>query len=300
MARTTSQPEPKKRRKRKEKDPEGRMSLGEHLAELRDRLLWCAGAVVVFTIVGWLIYPWVFEMLNRPFLEAQQNGVKAYANMATIGSPLDVKLRISAYIGLILAAPMIMYQAWMYVVPGLHRNERRYALGFFGAGIPLFAVGCVMGYIGMTRLVPVLLGFAPGGDDVQIVQNVDFNTYLQMFIKTMLAFGIAFVMPVVLVLLNFMGVLRGMTMLRAWRWVVFLCFAFIAILVPTPDPLTLIGMTLPVIALYFIAIGIACWHDRKMDQRSGSAADGPSSIEAPIAVERLDSDRGRERDPGQS
>ena len=291
MARDTSRPQPTKRRKRKEKDPEGRMSLGEHLAELRDRLLWCAGAVVVFTVVGWFIYPWVFEMLNRPFVEAQERGVQAYANLSTVGSPLDVKLRISAYIGMILSAPMIMYQAWMYVVPGLHRNERKYALGFFGAGIPLFAIGCVMGYIGMTRLVPVLLGFAPRTDGVQLVQNVDFNMYLQMFIKTMLAFGIAFVMPVVLVLLNFMGVVRGMTLLKAWRWVIFLCVAFIAIMVPTPDPLTLIGMTLPVVGLYFTAIGIAVWHDRRVDQRVGSPEDGPAAIDAPVSLERLEQPR---------
>lgn len=276
------------RRKRKEKDPEGRMSLGEHLSELRNRLLWCAAAVFVGSVIGWFLYDWVFELLNQPFAEARGKGIDAYTNLSTVGQALDVKLRVSAYVGLILSAPMFMYQTWMYVVPGLHMNERKYALGFFGTAIPLFAIGCVMGYFGMTRLVPVLLGFAPG--EGAFVQNIAFDTYLAMFVKTMLAFGIAFTMPVVLVLINFMGIVSGKAMLAAWRWVIFLCFAFIAIMVPTPDPLTLIGMTLPVVGLYFTAIGIAIINDKRREKKlleQGNNIGAPSAIDGPASLEEL-------------
>ncbi|MCS6710664.1 twin-arginine translocase subunit TatC [Brachybacterium sp. EF45031] len=271
------------------------MSLGEHLVELRNRMLICALSVLLMSIVGWVFYDQIFAFIDQPFQRARADGVTAYINLGTVGSPLDVQLRVSAYVGLILAAPIILYQAWAFIMPGLHKHERRYALGFFFPAVFLFIVGLLAGYWVMDKAVPLLLGFAPDG---QTVQNIDINKYLQLFVKTMLAFGIAFVMPVVLVLLNFLGLITGRSMLKAWRWVVFVCFLFTAIMVPTPDPFTMIFMTIPMVALYFIAVGISIWNDRRRGIREGEDLDddeasviddAPEAIDAP---ERLDSLRG--------
>ncbi len=253
------------KKKRRKKDPEGRMSLGEHLTELRNRLVITAIAVLIFSIVGWFLFPWVFEILKQPFTLAAKDGLNASLNFQGIGTGLNVQLQMAAYVGLILASPIAMWQAWAFVMPGLHKNERRYALGFFGSAIPLFYLGCLAGYWAINKAVPVFLSFTPDSDQVE--QLIRYDEYLSLLIKTMLAFGIAFVLPVVLVLFNFMGLLPGRTMLRAWRWVVFLCFVFTALMVPTPDPFTLLGMSAAISSLFFIAVGIALYNDRRRAKR---------------------------------
>lgn len=261
------QPAGKRRTKkvRRKKDPEGRMSLGEHLTELRNRLVITAIAVVIFAIVGWIIYPWVFEALKRPFTIAAAEGFPAELNFQGVGTGLNVQLQVSAYTGLILASPVAMWQTWAFIVPGLHRNEKRYALGFFGTGIPLFFLGCLAGYYAINRAVPVFLSFTPSAE--QVTQIIRYDEYLGLLVKTMLAFGIAFILPVVLVLLNTMGLLSGRAMLKAWRWVVFLCFAFVAVMVPTPDPFTLIGMSAAICSLFFGAVIISMLNDRRRAKR---------------------------------
>lgn len=277
------------------RDPEGRMSLGEHLTELRNRLVISAVTVLLLAIVGWIIFPWVFEALKRPFELASEQGLNAYLNFQGVGTGLNVRLQMSAYVGLILSSPMIMLQVWLFVMPGLHKNERRYAIGFFGSAIPLFFIGCLAGYWAVNQLVPVLLTFTPQTDQVE--QLIRYDEYLSLLVKTMLAFGVAFVVPVVMVLLNFMGLVSGRAMLKAWRWIIFLSFAFTAVMVPTPEPITLIAMSAAISALFFGAIVIAILHDRRQAKRSGDEdlgddeastiddevekVDGPSRLDEP-------------------
>lgn len=270
------------------RDPEGRMSLGEHLTELRNRLVISAITVLVFSVVGWFLFDWVFEALKRPFTLAAEQGLQADLNFRGVGTGLNVKLQMSAYVGLLLSSPMIMLQIWLFVMPGLHKNERRYAIGFFGSAIPLFFIGCLAGYWAVNQLVPVLLSFTPQADGVE--QLISYDEYLSLLVKTMLAFGVAFVVPVVMVLLNFMGLVSGRAMLKAWRWIIFLSFAFTAVMVPTPEPITLIAMSAAIASLFFGAIVIALLHDRRQAKRSGDEdldddevekIDGPSRLDEP-------------------
>src|SRR5699024_9898982 len=147
---------------RRRKDPEGRMSLGEHLVELRNRLMISAATIVVLAVAGWFLFPWVFDAVKAPIEAAgAESELNALINFQGVGTGLNVRLQMSAYIGLILSAPMLLAQVWLFVTPGLHRNERRYAIGFFGSAIPLFFLGCVAGYWAVTQLVPVLMSFTP-------------------------------------------------------------------------------------------------------------------------------------------
>ena len=295
QGRDGAQSAPAKKRRR---DPEGRMSLGEHLIELRNRLVISAVTVLVFSIVGWFVFDWVFDALKRPFTHAAAQGLQADLNFQGVGTGLNVKLQMSAYVGILLSSPMIMLQTWLFVMPGLHRNERRYAIGFFGTAIPLFFIGCAAGYWAVNQLVPVLLSFTPQADQVE--QLIRYDEYLSLLVKTMLAFGIAFVVPVVMVLLNFMGLMRGRTMLKGWRWIIFLSFAFTAVMVPTPEPITLIAMSAAIASLFFGAIVIALIHDRRQarsgddnlaDDEASSIDDEVEKIDGPSSLDDADEDR---------
>lgn len=274
-------------KRRSRRDPEGRMALGEHLVELRNRLVISAITVLLLSIVGWMVFPWVFDTLKRPILEASgENSINALINFQGVGKGLNVRLQMAAYVGLILSSPMIMLQIWLFVMPGLHRSERKYAIGFFGSAIPLFFLGCAAGYWAVNQLVPVLMSFTPNVDGVS--QIIPYDDYLNLLVKTMLAFGIAFVVPVVMVLLNFLGLVRGKTMLKGWRWIIFFSVLFTAIMVPTPEPITLLAMSGAMASLFFGAIVIALIHDRRKgvddedeldDDQASSLDDGPSSLD---------------------
>ncbi|MBV7412047.1 twin-arginine translocase subunit TatC [Dermabacteraceae bacterium TAE3-ERU27] len=240
------------------------MTLGEHLLEARNRLLICAVAVLLATIVGWFFSDQVLQTIAAPFDVARKElNLNAQPNFAGVGTSLDIKLRMSAYFGLIAASPVILWEAWRFITPGLKKNERKYALGFMGAAVPLFFMGCAAGYYAMSKAVPLFMSFTPEN----FTNIVDFGSYMNLFIRTVLVFGIAFTLPVFLVALNMLGVLRGRTMLKAWRWVVFLIFLFTAIMVPTPDPFTMIFMAMPICGFYFIAVGISIRNDKKRDAR---------------------------------
>lgn len=275
------------------------MSLGEHLVELRNRLLICAVAVLLFSIVGWFLFPWVFDAVKAPIEAAgEDSDLQALINFQGVGQGLNVKLQMAAYIGLILASPIIILQIWLFVMPGLHKNERRYAIGFFGSAIPLFFLGCIAGYWAVNQLVPVLMSFTPTEGSTS--QIIPYDQYLALLIKTMLAFGIAFVVPVVMVLLNFMGLITGKAMLKAWRWIIFLSFAFTAVMVPTPEPITLIAMSAAIASLFFGAIVISLLHDKRVAKRTGEddlsddeasrIDDEVEEIEAPSRLDDADED----------
>jgi len=293
QGREQSETKPARRRGR---DPEGRMSLGEHLVELRNRLVISAVTVLLLSIVGWFLFPWVFDAVKAPIEAAgEDSDLEALINFQGVGQGLNVKLQMAAYIGLILSSPMIIAQIWLFVMPGLHRNERKYAIGFFGSAIPLFFIGCLAGYWAVNQLVPVLMSFTPTEGSTS--QIIPYDQYLALLIKTMLAFGIAFVIPVVMVLLNFMGLISGRSMLKAWRWIIFLSFAFTAVMVPTPEPITLIAMSAAIASLFFGAIVIALLHDRRVARRSGDEdlADDEASriddeVESIDGPSRLDDD----------
>ncbi|QNN83536.1 twin-arginine translocase subunit TatC [Brachybacterium sp. Z12] len=270
------------------------MSLGEHLIELRNRLMISAITVLLLSIVGWFLFPWVFDAVKAPIEAAgKDSDLQALINFQGVGQGLNVKLQMAAYIGLILSSPMIIAQIWLFVMPGLHKNERKYAIGFFGSAIPLFFLGCVAGYWAVNQLVPVLMSFTP--TEGATSQIIPYDQYLALLIKTMLAFGVAFVIPVVMVLLNFMGLVSGKAMLKAWRWIIFLSFAFTAVMVPTPEPFTLIAMSAAIASLFFGAIVISLIHDRRAARKSGDEdlgddeasriddevekIDGPSSLD---------------------
>ena len=274
------------------------MSLAEHLIELRKRLTRSAFAVLGGTILGWMIYDlgWFGELLEPVvpgaaealagrgtwaaisgpvFHIADELGLdpdKITLNFSSLTGALDIQFQVSIVVGIILSSPVWLYQIFAFFVPGLTKKERRYVFGFFFSAVPLFLLGCAAGWLVLPRIVEFMFRFVPPGAS----QLYDTKTYVDFILKLLLATGVAFVMPVFLVLLNFAGVMQGATILKGWRWAVLIIVVFTAMATPAADPISMILLALPMVVLYFAAVGIALWHDRVAARRQASFEAGLS------------------------
>ncbi|WP_369068969.1 twin-arginine translocase subunit TatC [Kineococcus terrestris] len=252
------------RRGRAPKDPEGRMPLREHLEELRKRLFRAALFIVVGAAAGWWLWPnVVLPTLESPFDSIGDGGG---LNFAGAVSPLDIQVKGALWVGLIVSSPVWIYQLWAFVTPGLTRRERTWAIGFVSAGVPLFLAGMALAWYILPTTMGLITQFTP--DDAY--NFIDAPSYLSFVMRLLLAFGIAFLVPVVLVALNFAGLLSGGAVLKQWRITVFLCFLFSAVFTPTPDALTMIVMAMPMIFLFAVATTICVLNDKRRRRRDGA------------------------------
>jgi sec-independent protein translocase protein TatC len=269
--------------RRRPKDPEGRMPLREHLRELRNRLLKAGLAIVVGAVAGWFLYPPVFDALMRPIYEIAKAHPDRFVsvNFAQVASPFNLRLKLSFYIGFVVSSPIWLYQLWAFIVPGLTRREKRYSLGFVAAAVPLFVAGLGLAWLVLPNAVRFLTEFTPeGGSNVIVADD-----YLTFVLRITLAFGIAFVTPLLLVALNMIGILPARTLAKGWRVAVFLCFLFAAIASPTPDAGSMLALAFPMVGLYMIAVGIAFLNDRRRARRAAAEGWGDLSDEEASPLE---------------
>lgn len=235
------------------------MPLRAHLVELRNRIFKAALGILLGAVAGWFLYDPVLSALTTPIKEvSEEAGRQATANFGAVASAFDLKLRISVWLGVIVSSPIWIYQLWAFITPGLRRRERAYALGFFFASVPLFLAGSYLAFLALPNFVKFLVSFSPEG----FSNFIDAQVYLGFVMRLILTFGLSFLLPVLLVGLNFMGLMAGRTMLRGWRWVVVVAFTFAAMATPTPDVMSMFMLALPLLALFFLAIGIAMLRDR--------------------------------------
>lgn len=261
---TVAEKKPRTKKSKSPKNAEGRMSLGEHLIELRNRLFIAGIAIVVACIAGWFLSKPVIDALNAPirYIAAQQ-GKEASFNYGTITGAFDLQLQISLTIGIVIASPIWLYQIWAFLVPGLTRKEKQYGVGFILTAIPLFLAGCASGWFVFPHIVELMTSFA-----AQDSSNVlDAKIYYDFVLKLVIVVGIAFVLPVFLVLLNFVGILPGMTILKAWRIAIMAIVLFTAIATPAADVVTMFLLAIPMIFLFFAAVGVSIWSDRRKAKR---------------------------------
>ena len=191
----------------------------DHLRELRNRLFKAAIAVVLGTVVGFLVYEPLLAALIKPIRDLNQHeGRQATLNFDGVASSFDLMIQVSVFLGLIIASPVWLYQLWAFIVPGLHKKERRLALSFVAAAVPLFIGGVLVAWLVLPNAVRVLTDFTPSGGSNFISAQV----YLSFVLRLLLAFGIAFLLPVVLVGLNLAGLIKGQQLVKSWRITVFL------------------------------------------------------------------------------
>ena len=245
---------------------DGSMTLFEHLRELRGRLFKAALAIAVGTVIGLLLSEYVISFLKAPYCDYQlSHGAKGACQFAASSGPLDpflVTLKVGLYVGLLIGAPVWLYQLWAFIAPGLHKHERRYTYIFAAVAAPLFFAGALLAHL----IVAKSLHFFLGTSGLLVV--VDVNGYFSFVINMMLLFGAAFEFPLLIVMLNMVGVVSGKKLLGWWRPAVFLMFVFGAVVTPTPDPFGMSVLAGCMAVLYFGAVAFALLNDRRRARRA--------------------------------
>jgi sec-independent protein translocase protein TatC len=255
--------------------PDGAMTLFEHLRELRYRLVVSILAILVGMIVAWFFRYELLDILQRPYFQAIE-ALKAKNPDSTtllvninLTSPLTLSLKVSALAGLIVTAPFWLYQLWAFVVPGLLAKEKKWALIFIGAATPMFIGGVIVAYVVLPKAITVLLSFTQSG-----VSNLqDINAYLSFLLRLMLVFGLGFLIPLVVLMLNIVGVIKAKQMAKYRSLVIFGTFVFGAIATPSTDPFSMLAVALPMAVLFLAAEVIAHILDRRKARAVALAGD---------------------------
>ena len=242
---------------------DGRMSLVEHLYELRSRMGKALLAITVCVIVVFVFWEPVFDVLRQPYCDTTPGRINCDLFTTGIFSEFKVRLRVGFLGGVILASPVWLYQIGAFITPALHRKERRYALGFLLASLSLFAVGTVFAYLTISRGLDFLLRVGGGN----IVNLVGVQEYISFVTLCILAFGIAFEFPVVIMFLHLVGVLSSTKMRSARRGTIIGIFAASAFITPSQDPFTFCFMAAPLCLMYEVCILVARVRERARRRR---------------------------------
>jgi sec-independent protein translocase protein TatC len=168
--------------------------------------------------------------------------------------------------GLVLASPVWLYQIWAFVMPGLHKHERKWTLIFAAIAGPLFMAGVVLGYYVLPKGIGMLLSFTQEAD---VANFIDVQVYLSFALRMLIAFGIAFEIPLFVILLNLAGVVSGEQLARSRRWIILVAFIFAAIATPSADPFSMLALAIPLSVLFLLSELIAHAVDRRRRRRSG-------------------------------
>ena len=270
-------------------NPEGRMSLIDHLRELRNRVVKIAIAVLIGAAVSWGFYNRIWTFIQKPYCQAvgycqvNKTGHSLVLNGVMDGFYLHMKVAIIA--GVILTSPIWLYQLWAFVAPGLYSREKRWTYAFMGTAIPLFGLGCFFAFLAMSRGLEFFIGMSQG---FTILYTAD--TYIGYWIAMIIGFGLCFEVPLFLVMLN---LARVVTHERFKKWrkiIIFLVFVFAGIASPSPDPLTMLLLGGVVVVLVeaaeiFIYFNDRRWARNHPDLYAGLADDELSPIEEPEPID---------------
>jgi sec-independent protein translocase protein TatC len=263
-------------------NPEGRMPLKAHLIEARNRLFKSALAMLPGVVIGWILYDPMMEAITQPLRDISvERHIVASLNFEGVTTSFDLKIQISLILGLIIASPVWIYQLWAFITPGLTKKERRYTLSYMAASVPLFLAGIFVGWIIWPNIVRALTSFTPPGG-TNIMKAIDF---LQFALQLMLFMGVAFLVPVLLFALNAIGLVRGTTYLKAWRFTILGVTIVSAMAAPGSDVMSMFFLAAPLLVLYFGAIGLCILNDKRRDRRAAKRAnetDATADIATPL------------------
>jgi sec-independent protein translocase protein TatC len=255
--------------------PDGAMTLFEHLRELRYRLIVSILAILVGMILAWFFRYQLLDILQRPYFQAiealkvKNPDTQTLLVNINLTSPLALSLKVSALAGLIVTAPFWLYQLWAFVVPGLLAKEKKWALIFIAAATPMFIGGVVVAYVVLPKAIAVLLSFTQAG-----VSNLqDINAYLSFLLRLMLVFGIGFLIPLIVLMLNIVGVIKAKQMAKYRSLVIFGTFVFGAVATPSTDPFSMLAVAAPMALLFLAAEVIARILDRRKERQAALAGD---------------------------
>lgn len=226
------------------------MTLAEHLKEIRQRFFVCAGTIVVVGVACWFFYPNILDFLKEPYCQAAPRHCTFLATNPLDG--LTLRFKISVYGGLFFSSPVIFWQAWRFITPGMKATERKYAIPFVAAALVFFSAGVVVAYFIFGQAIQWLQSI--GGKS--LVSHYNPNQYLSLFLLTMMIFGVTFLFPVVLVAIELAGLVTPRQLLKSWRYAVIIITVASAVFTPSGDPISMLILAAPLVAFYFMAIGV--------------------------------------------
>jgi sec-independent protein translocase protein TatC len=237
------------------------MTLIEHVRELRSRLFWASLGIIAGLIVGFIVSQPVFDLLQGPYCALESSWVDGKCRFVVLGATdqIVLRLKIALWVGLIVGAPVWLYQLWAFIAPGLHRHERKWAYVFVAIAAPLFSGGAVLAYFVVKHSLKFIMQAGVIGETTQL----EVSSYIGFITSMILLFGVAFEFPLVLLMLNFTGVVSARKLMGWWRIVVFLSFGFAAVATPDPGPFGMILLAASMVVLYLIAVGVAAINDKR-------------------------------------
>lgn len=232
------------------------MTIMQHLAELRKRVVISLLAVAVGAIALLIMYEPVLNFLVSPYrnLCNAKDQLNCDGSLYALG-PIDgfaARMRIAALGGIVIALPVVLWNIWRFIVPALTKREKRYSYFFVAASVVLFTVGALLAYWTLDRALEFLIGWS--GEDV--TQNYQISKYVNLVVLMMLSFGVGFLSPVLLVFLQLVEVVTPRTLMTQWRYAIVIIFVVAAVITPSGDPITLMALGVPLTVLYVIAVGI--------------------------------------------
>jgi sec-independent protein translocase protein TatC len=268
-------------------DAGGRMPLVGHLRELRNRLLKAALALVLAMALGFVFFNPIWHVVSHPFCSAVINGKTGCRTtgdqlvVSGVFDPFMLRIKIAFFVGLIVSSPVWLYQVWAFIAPGLYRKEKRWAYLFVGIAAPLFGAGAVLAYVVMSRGLRYLLGLTPSG----VLNLPSIDTYLSYFQGMILGFGLAFELPLALVVLNLAHILTHQRF-RKWRkMMLFGAFLFAGIANPSPDPISMLLLAVPCVVLVEVAEVVIYFNDRRRGSIGDPYAELSDDEAAPLELD---------------
>jgi sec-independent protein translocase protein TatC len=275
---------------------DGSMALADHLRELRARVLRSVLVVTLGMVLGLFFFDQLLSLVLEPYqaAAAQLTDVKTTAYIKGAGGPLLLHLKLAGIAGVVVTSPYWLYQIWAFILPGLHAHERKWSRIFVAVAGPLFALGVATGYYVLPRGLEVLIGFTPD----RLENLVEFGEYFSFFTRMLLVFGVAFEIPLFVVLLNLAGIVRGRALAEHRPWIIVGVFVFAAIATPSTDPFSMLMLALPMTVLFLVSEVVARVFDRRRERAvreslGGDVADDEASpLDGPDAITRssLDED----------
>ena len=276
-------------RSQREQNPDGRMPLMDHIRELRNRVVKMALGLIAGMLVGFIFFTPVWHTIERPLCSAVIRGHTGCqtlgVNQLALDGPLDpfyLRVKVAFIVGVILSCPIWLYQIWAFIAPGLYTREKRWSYIFLGSAIPLFLTGTTLAYFSLSRSMHYLLGLTPDG----VANIIQSDQYMSFVMTMLLAFGIAFEVPLLIVMLNLAGILTHERFRKWRRMILFGVFLIAGMANPSPDPITMLILGGACAALVEVAEFIVWSNDRRRARLHPSPYAGLADDElSPIDLE---------------
>ena len=249
--------------------PEQGMTLVEHLSELRTRLIICVVAVALGMLAGFILYPQIFDVLIQPYKDIADSHPTIGGGRLLQTDPLEgfsIRMRTSVYAGVAFAMPVLLWEIWRFVSPGLYANEKRYAVPFVLSALVLFVLGATLAYFTLPRAFDFLIDI--GGEG--FVTGYTAGKYFKLITYMMLAFGVGFEFPIVLIFFQMAGIVETDTLRRGRRFAIVGICILVAVITPSGDPISMLMLSVPMVVFYEIAILVGSLINKRQAVREAS------------------------------